>query len=115
MRHEQAPFVLQYKSTSWAAIPRASARAADRQEPKPREFSGLSRFTSLPGTSLTPLASDIGTGNCPIGASERREHLNIYVGNLSYDTSESDLQAAFATYGAVSTARIATDRDTENP
>ena len=38
--------------------------------------------------------------------------MNIYVGNLSYDTSESDLQAAFATYGAVSTARIATDRDT---
>jgi RNA recognition motif-containing protein len=38
--------------------------------------------------------------------------LNIYVGNLSFDTSESDLQAAFASYGAVSTARIATDRDT---
>ena len=38
--------------------------------------------------------------------------MNIYVGNLSFDTSESDLQAAFATYGAVSTARIATDRDT---
>jgi RNA recognition motif-containing protein len=38
--------------------------------------------------------------------------LNIYVGNLSFDTSESDLQAAFANYGAVSTTRIATDRDT---
>ena len=38
--------------------------------------------------------------------------MNIYVGNLSFDTSESDLQAAFAAYGAVSTARIATDRDT---
>jgi RNA recognition motif-containing protein len=38
--------------------------------------------------------------------------LNIYVGNLSFDTSESDLEAAFASYGAVSTARIATDRDT---
>ena len=47
-----------------------------------------------------------------IGASERREHLNIYVGNLSFDTSESDLQAAFAAYGTVSTARIATDRAT---
>jgi cold-inducible RNA-binding protein len=31
---------------------------------------------------------------------------------MSFDTSESDLQAAFATYGTVSTARIATDRDT---
>ena len=38
--------------------------------------------------------------------------MNIYVGNLSFDTSESDLQSAFAAYGAVSTARIATDRDT---
>jgi RNA recognition motif-containing protein len=38
--------------------------------------------------------------------------LNIYVGNLSFDTSESDLQAAFTPFGAVSTARIATDRDT---
>ena len=34
---------------------------------------------------------------------------------MSFDTSESDLQAAFATYGAVSTARIATDRDTNRP
>jgi len=41
--------------------------------------------------------------------------LNIYVGNMSFDTSESDLQAAFATYGAVSTARVATDRDTNRP
>jgi cold-inducible RNA-binding protein len=62
---------------------------------------------------LKPLVSDIGTGKRPHpGASERREHLNIYVGNLSFDTSETDLQAAFAAYGTVSTARIATDRDT---
>ena len=38
--------------------------------------------------------------------------MNIYVGNLSYDTTERDLEAAFAGFGAVSTARIATDRDT---
>jgi cold-inducible RNA-binding protein len=38
--------------------------------------------------------------------------LNIYIGNLSFDTSENDLQAAFATYGTVSAARVATDRDT---
>jgi cold-inducible RNA-binding protein len=42
----------------------------------------------------------------------RRNMLNIYIGNLSFDTSESDLQAAFATYGSVSAARVATDRDT---
>src|SRR5688572_978737 len=38
--------------------------------------------------------------------------MNIYVGNLSFDTNENQLQAAFASHGAVSTARIATDRDT---
>lgn len=38
--------------------------------------------------------------------------LNIYVGNLSFNTSENDLQAAFATYGTVSAVRVATDRDT---
>jgi cold-inducible RNA-binding protein len=41
--------------------------------------------------------------------------LNIYVGNLSYDTNERDLEAAFANYGSVSSARIATDRDTGRP
>lgn len=38
--------------------------------------------------------------------------MNIYVGNLSYDTTDRDLEEAFASYGAVSSARIATDRDT---
>lgn len=38
--------------------------------------------------------------------------MNIYVGNLSYDTTERDLEAAFAPYGEVATARVATDRDT---
>jgi cold-inducible RNA-binding protein len=38
--------------------------------------------------------------------------LNIYIGNLSFETSEADLQAAFAAYGSVTSARIATDRDT---
>ena len=38
--------------------------------------------------------------------------LNIYVGNLSFDTSEQELKTAFASYGAVTSAHIATDRDT---
>jgi RNA recognition motif-containing protein len=62
---------------------------------------------------LTPLVSEIGIGKrLRWEASERRDYLNIYVGNLSFDTTESDLQAAFASYGAVTSARIATDRDT---
>ena len=41
--------------------------------------------------------------------------MNIYVGNLSFDTTETELEAAFAGYGAVQSARIATDRDTRRP
>ena len=38
--------------------------------------------------------------------------MNIYVGNLSYDTSEDDLRSAFEAYGEVDSAKIITDRDT---
>lgn len=38
--------------------------------------------------------------------------MNLYVGNLSFDTSEEALRAAFAEYGNVSSARIITDRET---
>ena len=37
---------------------------------------------------------------------------NIYVGNLSFDTSEADLRAAFEAHGEVLKANIITDRDT---
>ncbi|MCE5309882.1 MAG: RNA-binding protein [Acidobacteriales bacterium] len=37
---------------------------------------------------------------------------NIFVGNLSYQTTQEDLQAAFAAYGAVERVTIVTDRDT---
>jgi RNA recognition motif-containing protein len=36
----------------------------------------------------------------------------LYVGNLSYDMQDSDLQQLFAQYGTVTSARIVTDRDT---
>lgn len=38
--------------------------------------------------------------------------MNIYVGNLSYALSESELRDAFANFGAVSSAKILTDRET---
>ena len=40
---------------------------------------------------------------------------NIFVGNLSYQTSQDDLHAAFAAYGAVERVSIVTDRDTGQP
>jgi RNA recognition motif-containing protein len=38
----------------------------------------------------------------------------IYVGNLSYNTIEDSLRAAFQPYGTVASAKIITDRDTGN-
>ncbi|MBU2550013.1 MAG: RNA-binding protein [Proteobacteria bacterium] len=38
--------------------------------------------------------------------------MKLYVGNLSYHTTESELRDLFATYGEVESVRIITDRDT---
>ena len=38
--------------------------------------------------------------------------MNIYVGNLSYDTRDSDLEQAFSAFGDVDSARVIIDRDT---
>ena len=36
--------------------------------------------------------------------------MNIYVGNLSYDTAEDDLRQAFENFGQVSSVNIITDK-----
>jgi cold-inducible RNA-binding protein len=38
--------------------------------------------------------------------------MDIYVGNLPYSTTDSDLQELFAQYGDVSSARVISDRET---
>lgn len=38
--------------------------------------------------------------------------MNIYAGNLSYETNESGLRAAFEAFGDVKSASVITDRDT---
>src|SRR6478609_3095664 len=40
---------------------------------------------------------------------------NIFVGNLSYQTTQDDLHAAFAAYGNVERVNIITDRDSGQP
>ena len=40
---------------------------------------------------------------------------NIYVGNLSFQTTEEDLQAAFSRFGKVEHVKIVTDRDSGQP
>jgi len=38
--------------------------------------------------------------------------VNVYVGNLSYETDDAALRAAFEVYGQVDSAKVITDRDT---
>jgi len=38
--------------------------------------------------------------------------MNIYVGNLNYQTSEDELGSLFESYGEVTSVKIMTDRDT---
>jgi len=38
----------------------------------------------------------------------------LYVGNLSYNTQESNLKEAFQAFGTVTSVKIITDRDTGN-
>jgi cold-inducible RNA-binding protein len=40
---------------------------------------------------------------------------NIFVGNLSYQTTQDELYNAFAQYGGVERVNIVTDRDTGQP
>jgi cold-inducible RNA-binding protein len=41
--------------------------------------------------------------------------MNIYIGNMSFDTTEDQLRQAFEAYGEVSTVKIITDRDSGQP
>ena len=41
--------------------------------------------------------------------------MKIYVGNLSFDTSEDSLRNAFAEHGDVQEVAVSTDRDTGRP
>lgn len=38
--------------------------------------------------------------------------MNIYVGNLSFDATESDVETAFAEFGDVKSVNVIKDRDT---
>lgn len=40
---------------------------------------------------------------------------NVYVGNMSYDTTESGLRGLFEAHGQVETVNVVTDRDSGRP
>jgi len=69
-------------------------------------------------------ATVAGFGTCNVriarrnGRGERHnleEKVKIYVGNLSYSTTEDSLRSAFAEFGAVEEVAVITDRDTGRP
>lgn len=41
--------------------------------------------------------------------------MNIYIGNMSFDTTEEQLRQAFEGFGQVSTVKMITDRDSGQP
>ncbi len=43
---------------------------------------------------------------------ERKLTVNLYVGNLSFNATEDDIQQAFAPYGEVASVNIIKDRET---
>jgi len=43
---------------------------------------------------------------------EKKNKMNIYVGNLAYAVTEDDLRTSFGTYGEVATVNLIKDRET---
>jgi len=41
--------------------------------------------------------------------------MNLYIGNMSFDTTEDQLRKAFESFGEVSTVNIITDKNTGEP
>ena len=41
--------------------------------------------------------------------------MNLFVGNLSWDVTQDDLEAAFGAFGQVASAKVMTDRETGKP
>jgi RNA recognition motif-containing protein len=54
------------------------------------------------------------SGTAPVTKEIRKMEAKLYVGNLSYATSEDDLRTLFAQAGTVVSAAVITDRDTGN-
>ena len=50
-----------------------------------------------------------GTGPCEKG---KKSQMNIYVGNLPFNTSGHDLEELFGAYGSVDSASVINDRET---
>lgn len=83
-------------------------------------FSVLSSSQSLsnnvvafaPRRVISSLFSEVEHATETSSAAKSGFETAIYVGNISFDTSESDIMAAFASHGVVSKVQVPTDRET---
>jgi RNA recognition motif-containing protein len=103
----------------------------ERNKPEPKSsfwskllgFLGIKKSTSSHRSSSgsSPRSSQVNSASSTQGIRTEPEPLNpetittqrLYVGNLSYDTSESDLYDAFTRYGVVKNVEIIMDRRTQ--
>src|SRR5579864_1239243 len=69
----------------------------------------FARFSVWPRLARQP------NRHCPQGQETGESVTNIFVGNLSYQTTEAELEAAFGAFGAVERVSIVRDRDTGQP
>ena len=72
---------------------------------------------TLPASINFPAEISVFETNCvfgmmPVHAKKEYVLKNIYVGNISFQTTEQDLDAAFSAYGQVDRVQIVKDRDT---
>src|SRR5882724_11894780 len=51
----------------------------------------------------------------PVSDAKGKKMKNIFVGNLSFGTTEQDIRALFEAHGSVDRVNIVTDRDTGQP
>lgn len=49
------------------------------------------------------------------GKTRKRDFMKIYVGNMPYAMTEDELRSVFETYGTVTSASLALDRETRRP
>jgi cold-inducible RNA-binding protein len=50
-----------------------------------------------------------------VATSDKKENMKLYVGNLSFQTTEQDLRELFGAHGTVTDAVVMMDRDTQRP
>ena len=78
-----------------------------------RSFARAVRTVHVAPASLAPkLTMEMETEDGPMDEPPAVEETKLFVGNLSWDTNDESLGAAFSTYGTVVDARVVIDRFT---